>query len=357
MAVSWGTIKSVLIFFGPILLPKAIGYYRTIRAGPSANGLTIRPLNPKVLRALSLLSLTTLLYLLLSLPPSAPENLFERTQSRLQIPTDVLFARLSSLRPKNVLTPSDTALRNKFVNMESRTLYLQFGPEVLANCPFCTSDDPRSYFYYALPSLLSPHLLNLIVLSIATSGLLVGLDGSKWRRATVISTLVLAALDVYVVSSYNHQSNAHRPRLAELDMFFWTARVYRLLALAVLDVAFAALLYLSSTNRAFASPPSPAERVEAVARRLLMTKSKINAVGIVKNTAIRDEELRERMRAYWQHEGRLMREVMEEREVIEGVNDALQNRINIQDISRDAKTYAINMLPKAEDTVQETVVG
>lgn len=97
--------------------------------------------------------------------------------------------------------------------------------------------------------------------------------------------------------------------------------------------------------------------MEAVTRRLAATKSRLNAVGIVKNTAIRDEDLRARTQAYWQHEGRLMREVMEEREVVEGVNDALENRINIQDISRDADAYALNVLPRMEEVVKESVVG
>ncbi|KAF7534912.1 hypothetical protein G7054_g5797 [Neopestalotiopsis clavispora] len=122
-------------------------------------------------------------------------------------------------------------------------------------------------------------------------------------------------------------------------------RLFRLTGLALLDAGFAALLYLSSTNRAFAAPPAPAERVEATTRLLLAARSRLNALGIVKNTSIRDEELRARMLGYWQHEGRLMREVMEEREVVEGVNDALSNRINMAGITQDAEAYATNILP------------
>ncbi|KAH8677393.1 hypothetical protein BX600DRAFT_449632 [Xylariales sp. PMI_506] len=355
MTISWGTIKSLLIFFGPILLPKAIGYYRKIRAGPAAQGLQIKPLPPKVLRALAVLGITVLVYIVLCLPPFAPENLFVRTQSRLQIPTDVLFTRLTALRPNNTLTETDTALRAKFVNLESRLLYLQFGPRILGHCPFCNADDPSSYFYYALPAILAPHLLNLVMLSVITSGLMTGRDGTKWRTPAVLASAALACLDIYLVHSYNYQANSKASRLAELDHFFWNMRLYRVGALALLNSAFAALLYLSSTNRAFASPPSPAERVEAVTRQLALTKSKMGALGIVKNATIRDEELRARVQAYWQHEGRLMREVMEEREVVEGVNDALTNRINIAEISRDAETYALNVLPRLPPT--PTTVG
>ncbi|KAK6845105.1 hypothetical protein PG995_015215 [Apiospora arundinis] len=358
--ISWGTIKSLLLFFGPMLLPKAIGYYRILRAGPAAQGLQIRRLSPQVARTLYALAITVLIYLVISLPFFAPENLFVRTQSRLQIPTDVLFTRLTALRPDNALTEADQALRLRFVNLESRLLYLQFGPDILADCPFCNSDDPRSYFYYALPALLAPHLLNLVALSAATSNWLAGREGPRWRTTVVMTSIVVAALDVYIVHSYNYQANSRATRLQDLDLHYWDMRTYRTVALALVNAAFAALLYLSATNRAFATPPDPAERVEAATRALLLTKSKLNAVGIIKNTSIRDEELRHRVEAYWTHEGRLMREVMEEREVIEGVNDALENRINIDAISRDAESYATNMLPRAQvdaQVVNQQVVG
>ncbi|KAI0011702.1 CHD5-like protein-domain-containing protein [Xylariaceae sp. FL0662B] len=355
--ISWGTIKSLLIFFGPLLLPKAIGYYRSIRDASRNSGLPVQPAPAKVVRSLCIIGAVALVFLARALPLFAPENVFARTQSRLQIPTDVLFNRLSSLRPAHVLTAADAALRAKFVSLESRLLYLQYGPAALADCPFCASDDPTTYFVYALPALLAPHLLNLVVLSLATCEPAAGRDGPRWRTITALACALAALLDLYAVGAYNPQSNARATRLTELDAFFWRARTRRYLGLAALDGAVGLLLWLSSTNRAFARPPTPAERVDGVTRQLLATKGRLNAVGIVKNTAIRDEELRARAQAYWQHEGRLMRDVMEDRDVVEGVNDALQNRINIQDITRDAETYALHMLPRLEEAPPETTVG
>ncbi|KAI1149171.1 CHD5-like protein-domain-containing protein [Nemania diffusa] len=346
VSISWGTIKSLLIFFGPILLPKAIGYYQSLRASSKAANQPIRPLPASGVRALSILCTISLVLLILALPPFAPENLFRLTSSRLQIPTDVLFNRLTSLRPNNALTQSDGALRARFVNLESRLLYLQYGPDVLASCPFCISDEPKTYLYYALPALAAPHLLNLIALSLATSGAVAGPEAARWRRTAAMASAVVAGLDAWSVSTYNYGANARAARLVDLEMFFWTARALRLAALGLLDLGVAALIYVSATNRLFAAPPDAAARVDAVTRQLLATKSRLSAVGIVKNTSLRDEDLRARTAAYWMHEGHLMREVMEDREVIEGVNDALSNRINIQDISRDAENYALNMLPQ-----------
>ncbi|KAI0453172.1 CHD5-like protein-domain-containing protein [Xylaria acuta] len=351
-------IKSLLLFFGPILLPKALGYYQRLRASSKAANQPIRALPASALRAVSILSTISLALLVLALPPLSPENLFRLTSSRLQIPTDVLFTRLASLRPGNSLTQSDAALRLKFVNLESRLLYLQFGPDVLASCPFCVSDEPKTYLYYALPSLLAPHLLNLVVLSLATSATVAGNEAARWRRSAAVAGAVAAGFDVWSVSTYNYGANARAARPADVDMFFWTSRSLRYIVLGVINMGIAALIYVSATNRLFAAPPDPAARVEAVTRQLLATKSRLSAVGIVKNTSLRDEDLRARTSAYWTHEGRLMREVMEDRDVVEGVNDALANRINIQDISRDAETYALNMLPQLRPPIPEaTIVG
>lgn len=354
MAIPWSSIKSLLIFFGPIIVPRALSYYRSVRNAPRVQGLAVRPLPPKAARSLAILFVIAVLFLIKTIPILAPENVFTRTQSRLQIPTDVLFTRLSALRPNNSLTPQDEALRARFVNLESRLLYLQFGPDVLANCPFCAADEPRSYLYYALPALAWPHLLNLVVLALVTSTLVSGREGAQWRTTATIAAVAVGLADAYAVSVYPYQGNARALRLAETDFFFWRARTYRHLALAGLDALLGWLLWLSATNRAFASPPSTAERLESLSRALASVKSKISAAGIVKNTASRDEELRGASQVYWNHEVRMMGEVMEEREVIEGVNDALQNRVNMEAMSRDADTYANAVLEPLQSTFRQT---
>ncbi|KAH6621362.1 hypothetical protein B0J18DRAFT_432274 [Chaetomium sp. MPI-SDFR-AT-0129] len=371
MAIPWGTIKSLLIFFGPMLLPKAISYYRRARAAPRAHGLTIRPLPPRITRAVAILLAVATVFLLRTLPPFAPENIFRLTQSRLQIPADVLFNRLAALRPDHTLTPRDLQLRAKFASLESRLLYLQHGPSVLATCPFCSSDDPRSYFYYALPDLLTPHLFNLTLIALVTSTLFTASrTASSWRRVATLTAAALALADCYWVSSYNpHAHNPRALRLNEIDFFFWTARAVRLGGLATLDILLALALYLSGTRRAFARPPSAADRVERTTAALLGAKRRMNAAGVVKNTVVRDEGLRGRSVAYWTHEARLTREMMEEREVVEGVKDALANRIDIGGVERDAEAYAkavLLPLARGEETpggkakqgvVKEEVVG
>ncbi|KAG6036518.1 hypothetical protein E4U41_005620 [Claviceps citrina] len=59
---------------------------------------------------------------------------------------------------------------------------------------------------------------------------------------------------------------------------------------------------------------------------------------------MRDEDLRNRCRDYWAHETWLMRGAMEQREVVEGVKDALSGRIDIDSINREAETYTDGVL-------------
>lgn len=335
------SIRGLLVFFGPVLLPKAISYYRKAQNAPKQQGLTVQPVPKAASRALALLAVAVLALLLLSLPLFSPENVFHSTQSRLQIPTDVLFNRLATLRAGGALTPADEVLRARFVNLESRLLYLQYGPDVLAGCTFCSPDEPTVYYLYAATGVLAAHVANLFLLGLATSRPLSGRYGGPWRRTATLAAAGLAGVDLYLLSAYDHQANARALRLPEIDAFHWRARAYRLLALAGLDALLAFAVYLSSTNRAFAAPASAAGRAAGVAAQLASLKSKLNALGIMRNTLSRDEELRGRNAMYWAQEGSLMREVMEEREVIESVNDALENgRLDISSITRDAETYA-----------------
>ncbi|TVY94278.1 hypothetical protein LAWI1_G000459 [Lachnellula willkommii] len=344
MALSWGTIKSLLLFFGPILLPKAIAYYRSAKASPAIQGVSIRPIPPLVSRALIILFVVASAFFIRTLPFYAPENIFSLTSSRLQIPVDVLFTRLSALR-QGGLTTSDNTLRAKLSSLDSRLLFFQHGPDVLTNCQFCSAEDPKSYLYYSIPSILAPHLFNLCVLALATSGLLAGKEGAVWRYTATIAAGAAVVVDLYLVSSYDQAANAKATRAEDIDPFFWRMRVYRLLGLAAIDGLLGWVLYLSSTNRAFIKPPTTQERVEASTKVLESVRSRLGTLAVLKNTIYRSSELRANNAEYWVREGVIMGEVMEHRDVVEGVNSALGNRIDISSIARDAEAFAQSIGP------------
>ena len=110
--------------------------------------------------------------------------------------------------------------------------------------------------------------------------------------------------------------------------------------IALADVLVAGLLWLSSTNRMFVVPPSAAERMETAMRLLENARGRLNAVGIMRNAVMRDEGLRRKGEAYWRKEGQVMGEVMDEREVVEGVRNALSGRIQVAKVEEDARRYA-----------------
>lgn len=177
-----------------------------------------------------------------------------------------------------------------------------------------------------------------------TSGLFTGKEAAIWRSTATLAAGALILIDVYFVWTYDYKDNARALRLEDIDCFFWKMRVWRGIGIAFIDGMLGWLLYLSSTNRAFLMPPSTAERVEASTRLLDVVRSKMSAMGILRNTINRDEELRARSQGYWVHEGRVMGELMQEREVVDGIRNALDGRVNMATITADAETYAQSVI-------------
>lgn len=70
----------------------------------------------------------------------------------------------------------------------------------------------------------------------------------------------------------------------------------------------------------------------------------MSAVGILKNTVYRDVDLRGRSDEYWSSEVRIVSEAMEDGGVVESVNNALENRLNLGAIGRDAEMYASHVV-------------
>ena len=125
--------------------------------------------------------------------------------------------------------------------------------------------------------------------------------------------------------------------------------------IALADVLVAGLLWLSSTNRMFVVPPSAAERMETAMRVLESARAKLQAVGIMRNVVVRDEGLRRKTEAYWRKEGQVMGEVMDEREVVEGMRNALSGRIQVAKVEEDARKYAEGITSFQELQLQQQV--
>jgi hypothetical protein len=237
--VSWSVIQSLLVFFGPLIYQKTKSFYTSTRTT-----LPPIPLPRTIKYILDLLFLTSLLSLLLTTFFFAPENIFTATNSRLlQTPTDVLFTRLSRTRE---LTPSDELLRSRLASKDARLLYASLGPRPLTECSWCTLDEPNTFLWYAVPSMVFPHLLHLGVLGVATSSLF-SRFGRAWRTLATLAGVAIFAAEVWVTVGFGRNAMAR----GEKDVLWthWRMRLFRGVTMAATDAVLAYVLYLSATRR------------------------------------------------------------------------------------------------------------
>ncbi|KAK4901759.1 hypothetical protein LTR27_001531 [Elasticomyces elasticus] len=340
--VSWQTVQSLLFFFGPLLLPRILATYRSIRSRPAAQ---IRPLPQGTSYALGVLFVSGILAFLSTLPLFSPANIFRLTQSRLQTPAGVLLTRLAALRP---LTVSDEKLRQVLDDggLDARLLYAHLGPSVLTSCPFAKPGDidaKQMYFLYALPSVLTPHLLHLFALGIATSGFLSGREGSQWRTVACIAGIVLGATELWLVIKYDDKHNMRSTRVGDVDFVYWKLQVWRGLAIAAVDGVLGWVIWLQATGRAFLTAPPTTERILDHARILEGVLGKIRGVGVLRNGTVRDVTLRRRVDEYWSKETEVMKDVEEQTEVLEAQRSALR-RFDMTRVGREAEGYIDSVL-------------
>ncbi|KAF2161635.1 hypothetical protein M409DRAFT_59019 [Zasmidium cellare ATCC 36951] len=343
--VSWGTIQSAAIFFGPWLIPKLLAWYRSIRNRPASQ---IKPLPRKTSYALTVLFISGLVALISTLPLFQPENIFRLTKSQLRTTAGVLLTRLAAIRN---LTPQDEKLRDIFNEggLPARLLYARYGPSILLNSPLSppgSLDAQKDYLLYALPSLLLPHTLHLLTLGLITSPLLAGSIPSRWRPLATISALALAAAEVYYITTYSDTPNLRSSRLNDISFPHFQAPLLRGLAIATTDAALGLLIYLHATNRAFAAPPTPAERTLDTALSLEKLLVKARGVGVIRNAVVRDPGARGRVEDYWRKEGEVMKDVFEEPEVLEAQRNALR-RLDTARVGRDAEGFVETILGPA----------
>lgn len=314
-------VHSLLILFGPFLLPRLADWFNTARA--TSRSVPIRPTPPRVQNALNVLFVAAIACLALSLSRFAPENIFLATQSHIRTETSVLFARLRHLRP---LSEDDQVLRSKFeVNGRNKLYYLAYGPETLLNCAWCVTangNDNSNYYIYTLPKIIMPHIVQLAVLGLATSSL-VGTEGSRFRTHATMLGLATLIGEMWYMGTYDITANKRAKFLQDIDSVYWRIRFLRYIMFAVQDIGMAFVLWATSTNRWLAKPVSIAERLEMATRVSEETLNRMRGLGLIINSVNRDPALRGVKEDYWRTEGQVMSETIQEEAVLEQINTAI----------------------------------
>ena len=306
-------LQSLALFLLPLLYRSARTFYA--RARPTGNPIAC----PRRTRyVLDLLTLSAVACFVLTLPWFAPENIITRTSSRLlQTPTDVLFTRLSALRP---LTDADAALRSRLNSRDGRLLFATYGPAPLAECVWCRLDDATTFMLYRLPALVGAHLAHLAVLGAATSGRF-GRFGPTWRTPATLTALAIFAVEVWCVcvSSADMDANLGARTPDDVVWTYWRMRNARMLTMALVDTLLGLALWMSATRRWSIGWQDEVveESIEGIQRRLERAMGQLQAFSYFKQTVVRDPRLRARSGEWWEREDALGKEMMADEEVVQ----------------------------------------
>ena len=291
-----------------------------------------------VQHALNILFTTAFLALLLSLVSLQPFNMFKVTGSRLQIPTDVLFNQLVSATGQS-LTLHDEILRSRFTSLDFCLQYLAFSPDTVVDCVFCNTDEPKSYLYYTLPSILAPHLMHVSLLGLLTSSLLFGVKAGMWRTQVTIAGSALAAVELYLRASYDVRPNTSTIRLHEIDFFHWRLLSYRGICITIADAVLGWMLYLSSTNCAFAKPLSLDKRLRQTTELVDTAHRKLHALGVTRAAVANDARLRNVVGGYRDVEDHFIASIVNRDAHVRQAIRNVKARMDINTVNLEADQY------------------
>jgi hypothetical protein len=224
-----------------------------------------------------------------------------------------------------------------------RLIYAAYGPDVALNCPFCQISESKSYLYYALPAVVTPHLLHILILGLITSSFFSGPEGSRWRTHATIAGVALALGELYLTWNHKWEGNAAKRMLSEVDFFYQRMRVYRHLAFALTDALFGWMLWLTSTNRWLVKAPSTTEQLVQLTQQVSAAHAQVNLLANLRNAIVRDGELRAGTDAYWRREQEEMASIMQEENVRIAVTNVLAKE-EYDKTKRRAQAYVEQVL-------------
>ncbi|KAA8903158.1 hypothetical protein FN846DRAFT_954307 [Sphaerosporella brunnea] len=352
--VSWSQIQSLALFFGPFIWTQARRFYTSTKTSHPPQSAP-----SSATHILNLLFLTASIALLSTIPQYTPENIFTLTGSRLQTPTHVLFTRLTRIR-NGVLTPFDEALRTRLVSKDARLVYAAYGPAPLVECTYCNLDEPNMFLWYALPSILYPHLLHGLVLGIATSSYFSHF-GKVWRMQATLAALALFAVEWWFLgmSSDGFRQNAAAKSEREIVWAHWRMRVIRGVGMAVIDAILGTAIWLSATRRWNIGWETwlTEERLKESIGRMEKAGSSLQAARYTKHAILRDDDLRGKFVEWWTRETDIGKQLMDDDEVKQVRTESLPERMNFDMLRTEAEKASRGMMGLATPAMQQPQQG
>lgn len=299
------SLRGLVIPFLPFLIPKLYTWLRTAHAQHQQKRLV--PLTLANWAVISLLLVGSLVQVLVVLPGLWPQqNVFGVTGSRLQTPVEVIESRLKQLygasyerAPYSVETGAGALdyglLVSRLSSSTGKALYTVYGTDVYAGCEWCRTDRPSLFFVYALPSIVLPHLGNLLLLLLATTTVSTA-SSRQWHGYVLWVSLGLMLFDVYTV--YTAPNNLHRVMTAyHLDSVPWVflaQHKFRTYSFALLDAALAAATFLSASGRFFVVDEATTQRAARVILQLEHALARLRAAIVLhSNVVAKDQTLRD----------------------------------------------------------------
>ena len=202
---------------------------------------------------------------------------------------------------------------------------------------------PETFLFYALPSILLPHLVHTAVLGLVTTKRVFGSDnkaGAVWRTQATLVGVALAVSEVYYVSTYSHTPNISARSAADNVYPYWTILTYRGLAVALVDAVLGYAIYLTATGRwGGLLSDSPVEKIDAVSTALEDAIKKTSSAISLKQAVMTDADLRRQVVNFWEKEDLTRREIAET-EGVRLARRAVERRRDWATIRTDARQRA-----------------
>ena len=261
----WGILLAVLgrgqlwtYWYDVLMRPQPIWKRQPKRITDSAwwtSGVIVLGL---VLSAIGLLAITVLY---------TDENIIVSTGSRMVTSGSVIETRLAAMRP---LTFVDQSLLSLFRSQSARMLYTLFGPKPLVECIWCERGEDNEVdrtllLWYSLPAIAMPYLCQLAIVGLST---VASTTPQALRFYASLCTVLAGLFEFYTLATFDLTRNAATVDPRQVHWVHWTMRRHRNIAFAIVQLAMAAVIYLTASDLVNFKPAPPSQRVAGLLAKL-----------------------------------------------------------------------------------------